>query len=343
MGKDDKGDDKPLTRKEILNWQNIYKDANSLQSFMKAKVAKDHEQFLDALSTLGSVRHDASAFQSHSGRLFKWKVSYESEEESGCVGFRISESAAKAQQEHRTGIKLIFPVGFAYKLQLAAKGRFWRDYLYITNSKYATGELGLFTAREFNKYSIIGFYCGKDVSPSGPSEIGASNNVTKEKEEEDAVDETVGIYIRDNDARMRCLQATSLTKLSKMSDDGKTPLFMGMHYANDPFVCFRLGDGHELFNAGNKVNAILQEDGSIMAIKKLRKDDEILICYRTENVEGNLRATYEKLHERHLKIMADYGKSNRPPAVVTNKAGSKKPTTSKKKTTVKHKKSSSVH
>jgi hypothetical protein len=58
---------------------------------------------------------------------------------------------------------LLLPYGWKLYLQLAAKNNKWLDLIYLAKSTFANASIGAFTAKNFQKGGIIGFYIGEET------------------------------------------------------------------------------------------------------------------------------------------------------------------------------------
>ena len=238
----------------------------SIEEYLQNVCPNDHQQFVRSLAILGNLRFSCEEFKSMYNKIYNW--SFEMNTHCGLDGkqycplqLRYLQGTTK-NEYHQT---LAFPPGCSLIMEIKTKAANRRQYLLIADSKYQPGRLGLFSMRQISKGAVIGYYVGEVCKKYGTSDEGADMRSKKEKVTED---EQFAMTVRDNVGRVSVLRSMPLNRRSKSS------ITMGLHMAVDP--------GTETNDLRN-VNTIFSEDGSLMAVKKIKKGQEILVSYSRLN------------------------------------------------------------
>jgi hypothetical protein len=149
-----------------------------------AKVDKEeHPSFwrnhLSTLADLYVVKDDAKAFVGQYGVLYRWEWRFSEFAISDChtdsvtQAMYIGEIARKKamsemkESEQRNSYATL-QKGWRYYLQILnteRKGNMgkWTDWIYLANSQYIEGNMGVFAARQFPAGMPVGFYIGPEV------------------------------------------------------------------------------------------------------------------------------------------------------------------------------------
>ena len=136
-------------------------------------------------------------------------------------------------------------------LQLNVGGNLWVDWLYLARSGVKIGDEGLFAARDFLQFYVVGFYSGAVVWETEMQGGGKPS-------EEELADVKMNEYclpVRDRDCRMLIVDPVSIPDKS---------LRMGIHYVRET-------------NDKTKSNVMLIEDGSLQCSTDIKCDTELLL------------------------------------------------------------------
>ena len=144
---------------------------------------------------------------------------------------------------------------------------YWLDWVYVALSKNREGKVGVYSARDFPRKFIIGFYYGSIIWEADveggmePSELELdASNVMRNDD---------CCFIRDRNCRMILVDPI-------VNGDISDPILlkMGMHYIVS-------------VNDKSKANVEIIEDGSIQCFKDISADTELLLFQADEEAEAD--------------------------------------------------------
>ena len=153
----------------------------------------------------------------------------------------------------------------------------WVDWLYIAQSEYVAAHLGVFAARDFPKGCIIGYYSG----PVKWRAATAGQPEPKEEELRTALGEKVG---ETELTYVDCEGHWVVIEPERVERDAPAPLYMGLHYLNNPAKVYRKGT-QKYMKSAKEQNVGFERDGSVHATKKISPHSELLILYTGEERE----------------------------------------------------------
>lgn len=272
-----------MTEAEIEEWKSYYKNNKNMEGWIEealstqpASIRAGQQPFVPMLASIALIRHDPEEFMRGYGDQHRWVLCFKKEIAGGNVFhfnrhfFELKKEIENEQEEEKESFFL--PDGFEYVLQIKIKGS-WKDWVFLSRSTRKNARFGLFAAREFPVNAIIGYYMG----PSAwTSEI--EGGAEPPDQYITTITSQYALPIRNNECKIEFVDPSPISH----SDDGEaTALYMGMHYINNACQDYR-SDTSEYRKAVKANNAILVEDGSVKAAKKIVARQEILCGYLRE-------------------------------------------------------------
>lgn len=154
----------------------------------------------------------------------------------------------------------MLPKGVRRLLQLKALDNQWHDWLYVKKSDIPNAGNGIFAARDFEKNSIIGYYCGKTVYKSNEMSVNSPDDISDVPDFSEQQ-----LWIRNNKYYWILIEPTPMDFYSENN------LYMGFHFLNS----------NCLNNSVSRLaqNVEISQAGMVTAIALIRKDTELIWSY----------------------------------------------------------------
>jgi hypothetical protein len=277
-------EDGSLTPKGLKRWKTMFQNVKSIEEEIKRQMLvlnkfvigdKVQLKFVWVLAKLCTKKDSPEEFLRQYNFFYRWIWQFNREfgEDGEAMSVFDNRDSLALEDDN-----IPLPCGWQWMLQIYCNDKWW-DWVYVKQSTRADGNLGLFTARDFPKGSIIGFY----VSPSIYS--GKVAGGAKPTDEEIL---TTGlkpsnhfIFVRD---RNGVWQVMDTGKNQDVNNCARGRLYMGMHYINT--ACHSFEEGSNEYSKGtNNLNCSIIVDGGVQLTKKLGKNKELLAGY--ESYERN--------------------------------------------------------
>jgi len=216
---------------------------------------------------------------------------------------------AKRSLEKR-GSYCPIPKGVRYSMELIAATEAETKWLYLSESNYAPGHLGVFSPRRIIAGTPLGYYAGEEVHAW--STVGGKVPHFSTVPEEFRNDDHPERYQIVRAAKNGCFRLlrtkfmlTSLVRSGPGKFEQTTPVegdsLMGMHYlkAAYPFWLKTM--------TPRNPNAVMLEDGLVVSTERINKNQEIIIAYDEEMGSFLLRLQENKRDQnwRALNIEPD--------------------------------------
>lgn len=244
-----------------------YANEKDVYNKIYRKQHKNEHMFTSSLAAIGFRR--LSPDLEEDSKLYRWTVRYEQDEAKAAfdiLPLRYLPSVESSQLQARVLVD-----GVKYVLRVIARsstqGVSLKDYVSIRNLPEGGG-VGIYAERDFQKFSTIGWFIGSRVEPTDP--------VRSSQQRRFIMDDNAGAPVEIN---VSCIDPTEggTNYLKEVRN-----FYMGMQLIRDAAQ-----DGKEEEDAYRKANVIVKSDGSVICLRRVKKDEELLSTPNTNQERGN--------------------------------------------------------
>ncbi len=293
-----------LSEAELRKWRGSFADEETVAVLIDKQMLDMNEcidkkqqcKFSKTLACLALCKDDVEAFIDKHNGLYRWCWCHNTPMRADREARPVLEYVESMLNDLRGNVdhkNKLLSEGWKWMLQLKVKDN-WLDWVYIKRSQLAHANLGVFTARDFPRGSIIGFHVGPTVYQS---EIeGGARPSDEELDKVLTDDSSNSITLRDMNGCWRTIDAPAVdqniqdsTRPDIPKSDGEAAavkrdgasLYMGMHYINSACLMYEK-DTPPFEKARKQQNCIISENGFVQTVKKIGKNIELFNGYSDE-------------------------------------------------------------
>ena len=287
---------------------------HNLQKNPKLEMTSWIKAYMDSIARIYVARDNPADVQKLCGIAYRWRLDFSvplSVDDAAIDGVtmgliygkHVYEECQEQIMNSAPGLEdyCALPKGMRYVLELYSNKDKFQDWVYIARSNFVDGHLGLFAARQFDCGTPIGVYVGRTLHQyavaggKNPSQL----RLNEDLKQTDMKFEPYTMLVRDKKCKLRIVEGDplpkwQLSKESEASPRARVPMYMGMHFANDCLQPYRK-DSKLADKAERETNIITEEDGVVIALKRINKGEE---CYL--NYEDDWRRP--KRHEKERDV-----------------------------------------
>jgi hypothetical protein len=260
--------------------------------------------FWNTLAQLMIKSSSEETFSEANGKLYRWEARFNLDLDDGKSMspqslFDLIKKNVDEEKKEREKLKvsMVLPHGFRFFLQLndGNKNSKWYDWIYLAKSDIQNAGIGVFAGRAFPKNGIVGFYVGEEIW-----------RATEPGTEEATQEYLASIGVKEDFHCLHTRDKTGTIRLLKpkpFNSEERNHLYMGMHFLNN--ACFMFINGSKKYRGAMKDNNCkLVCDGSIVTVKKIEKDSELLSAYSEQEIKCASANQSPNLKRKHAPEVA---------------------------------------